>query len=371
MKIDRVETHVVTERLRTPFGMSQWHWEARSSCLVEIVTDEGVTGWGECFGPAEGSRALIETVFAPLLIGADAFEHVALWESMYNRSREWGRAGVPIAAVSGIEIALWDAVGKALGQPVHRLLGGRAPASFESYASAFYYDGEWAGDLEAEARHLLDQGYRHVKMKVGADLRSDVERVHRVRAALGPGVRLAADANRGYTTTEALAFARETESDGLWFFEEPVIPEDLAGYRELRAATAVPIAGGESAFTRWGFAELIESRAVDLLQPDATACGGLRETLLIAGMASVHGIPTLPHVWGSAITVAAGLHLATALPVVTPSLGRTPPVIELDQAPNSFRQTLSDLEIGPVMSVPHGPGLGIEIDRSVIEAYRA
>ncbi|MEV4088983.1 mandelate racemase/muconate lactonizing enzyme family protein, partial [Nonomuraea fuscirosea] len=109
MKIDRVETHVVTERLRTPFGMSQWHWETRSSCLVEIVTDEGVTGWGECFGPAEGSRALIETVFAPLLIGADAFEHVALWESMYNRSREWGRAGVPIAAVSGIEIALWDA----------------------------------------------------------------------------------------------------------------------------------------------------------------------------------------------------------------------------------------------------------------------
>jgi D-galactarolactone cycloisomerase len=227
---------------------------------------------------------------------------------------------VPIAAISGIEIALWDAVGKALGQPVYRLLGGRAPGSFDAYASAFYYGGDWAGDIEAEARHLLEQGYRHVKMKVGAELRSDIERMHRVRAALGPEILLAADANRGYTTAETLVFARETEPDALWFFEEPVIPEDLAGYRELRVSTA----GGESAFTRWGFAELIESRAVDVLQPDATACGGLRETLLIAGMASVHGIPTLPHVWGSAITVAAGLHLATALPVVIPSLGARP-----------------------------------------------
>ncbi|GAA2212846.1 D-galactarolactone cycloisomerase [Nonomuraea monospora] len=371
MKITAVGTHVVTEKLKVPFGMSQWYWEARGSCLVEIATDEGISGWGECFGPAEGSRALIDSVYAPLLAGADPFEHVALWESMYNRGREWGRAGVPIAAISGIEIALWDVVGKALGQPIHRLLGGRAPASFDAYASAFYYGGDWAGDIEAEARHLLDQGYRHVKMKVGADLRTDLERVHRARAALGPDVLLAADANRGYTTAEALLFCRETEADALWFFEEPVIPEDLAGYREIRAATSVPIAGGESAFTRWGFADLIESRAVDLLQPDATACGGIRETLLIAGMASVHGIPTLPHVWGSAITVAAGLHLATALPVVTPSLSRTPPVIELDQAPNSFRQTLSDLAIGPVMSVPQGPGLGIEIDRTVIEAYRA
>ncbi|MEV0386766.1 mandelate racemase/muconate lactonizing enzyme family protein [Nonomuraea sp. NPDC050643] len=371
MRIVAVNTYVVTEKLQTPFGMSQWFWETRGSCLVEIVTDEGITGWGECFGPAEGNRALIDSVFAPLLVGADPFEHVSLWESMYNRSREWGRSGVPIAAISGIEIALWDGIGKALDQPIHRLLGGRASASFDAYASAFYYGGEWEGDVEAEARHLAAQGYRHVKMKVGADLRSDIDRVHRVRAALGPDVRLAADANRGFTTAEALVFARETETDALWFFEEPVIPEDLAGYRELRAATAVPIAGGESSFTRWGFAEMIESRAVDLLQPDATACGGLRETLLIAGMASAHGIPTLPHVWGSAITVAAGLHLATALPVVTPSLGRTPPVIELDQAPNSFRQTLSDLHIGPVMSVPQGPGLGIEIDRTVIEAYRA
>ncbi|MEV0612007.1 mandelate racemase/muconate lactonizing enzyme family protein [Nonomuraea sp. NPDC050404] len=371
MKIVAVKPHVVTEKLKTTFGMSQWQWESRASCLVEIVTDEGIVGWGECFGPAQGARALIDSVFAPLLAGADPFEHVALWESMYNRSREWGRAGVPIAAISGVEIALWDVIGKALGQPVHRLLGGRAPDAFHAYASAFYYGGDWQDDLEAEARSLLDQGYRHVKMKVGADLRADIERVHRVRAALGPGVLLAADANRGYTTAEARLFARETEAASLWFFEEPVIPEDLAGYRELRASVAVPIAGGESMFTRWGFAEMVETRAVDLLQPDATACGGLRETLLVAGLASVHGIPTLPHVWGSAITVAAGLHLATALPVVTPSLGRAAPVIELDQAPNSFRGTLSDLAIGPVMTVPQGPGLGIEIDRTVIEAYRA
>ncbi len=371
MKIESVTTHVIAHRLDVPFGMSQWHWDARASCVVEIRTDDGIIGWGECFGPADGSRALIDTVYGPLLVGRDPREHIDIWESLYNRNREWGRKGVPIAALSGIEVALWDIAGKAAGLPIWRMLGGRDLGEVTAYASAFYYDGPWQGDIEGEARSLLDAGYRHVKMKVGAGLREDVERVSRARAALGPDVRLAVDANRGYTTSEAKRFADELRDADLWFFEEPVLPEDLDGYRELRAMTTVPIAGGESEYTRWGFRDLVERRAVDILQPDATACGGIRETLLIAGMASAHGIQTLPHVWGSSITIAAGLHLITALPQVTPSMGREPLVVELDQAPNPFRSGLADLETGPVMRVPDGPGLGVDVNRDILRDYRA
>jgi D-galactarolactone cycloisomerase len=371
VKITAVLPHVVVQRLEQPFGMSQWLWDVRSSCLVEVVTDDGVIGWGECFGPAEANRALIESVYAPLLVGRDAGGHIALWEAMYNRSREWGRKGLSVTAISGIEIALLDLAGKAAGLPVHRLLGGLAPAGIPAYASSFYYAGPWNGDFEAEAEHLRGQGFTAFKMKVGGQpVDEDIERVRRVRAAVGPGARLAIDANRALTAAEAVRLARGVADCDIWFFEEPVLPEDLAAYREVRAKVDMPIAGGESEYTRWGFRDLLEHRCVDLLQPDATACGGLRETLLIAGMAAAHGIPTYPHVWGSSITVAAALHLISALPAVVPSTARELPWLELDQSPNVFREQLSDLDCGPRMAVPDRPGLGVEIDRSVIEAHR-
>jgi D-galactarolactone cycloisomerase len=307
MKITAVIPHVVTQRLDRPFGMSQWLWENRASCLVEVHTDEGITGWGECFGPAEANRAVIESVYAPILVGRGAGERVELWEEMYNRSREWGRKGISITAISGLEIALWDVAGKAAGLPVYRLLGGSTSGAFSAYASAFYYAGTWDGDLEGEAAHLLAAGYRAFKMKVGGrPVDEDVRRVRRVRAALGPDARLAVDANRGFTAEAAIRFGRAVADQDLWFFEEPVLPEDLDAYARVRSALDVPIAGGESEFARWGFRDFLARNPVDILQPDATACGGIREALLIAGMASAHGIPTLPHVWGSSITMAAG-----------------------------------------------------------------
>jgi D-galactarolactone cycloisomerase len=140
-------------------------------------------------------------------------------------------------------------------------------------------------------------------MKVGGrQIGEDVDRVRRARAALGPDFRLAVDANRAFTAAEAIRFGRAIIDEDIWFFEEPVMPEDLLAYAEVRRSIGIPIAGGESEFTRWGFRDMIATRAVDLLQPDATACGGIRETLLIAGMASAFGIPAIPHVWGSAIT---------------------------------------------------------------------
>jgi len=371
MKITAVVPHVVVQRLDQPFGMSQWLWDVRTSCLVEIITDEGLIGWGECFGPAEANRALIESVYAPLLIGRDPREHVALWEAMYNRNREWGRKGVSITAISGLEIALLDLTGKAAELPVYRLFGGKAPESISAYASSFYYAGPWNDDFEAEAEHLLGLGFSAFKMKVGGlTVDEDIQRVRRVRAAIGPGARLAIDANRALTAAEAVRLGRGVQDCDIWFFEEPVLPEDLSAYQEVRAKLDIPLAGGESEFTRWGFRDILERRSVDFLQPDATACGGIRETLLIAGMASAHGIPTYPHVWGSSITVAAALHIVAALPAVVPSTARELPWLELDQSPNIFREQLSSLDCGPRMRVPEAPGLGIEIDRSVLEEHR-
>lgn len=368
MKITNIRTHIVFQELDQPFGMSQWDWSSRSSCLVEIETDNGFVGWGECFGPADASRALIDNVYSKLLIGEDPRHGVELWQRLYNVNREWGRKGISIAAISGIDIALMDLAGKALGVPVYMLLGGK-PRAFPCYASAFYYGGPWKDDTAAEAEHLRRAGFRAVKMKVGADLKTDIERVRRVRASLGSDIALAIDANRGYTASEAITLIEAVSDLDLWFFEEPVIPEDLQAYQEVRRRSPIPIAGGESEFTRWGFRELIEGRHVDILQPDATACGGIRETLLIAGMASAHGIPTMPHVWGSAITLAAALHIFAALPTVVPSRGRTDPFVELDQAPNALREELSDLKISPIMSTPTGPGLGININHDVIARF--
>ncbi len=368
MKIVAIKTHVVSQRFSEPVGMSQWFWNTRSSCLVEITTDNGITGWGECYGPAQAHRTLIESVFAQILIGRDPLQRVSLWDSMYNVTREWGRKGLTMATISGIDIALWDIAGKHVDLPIYQLLGGAAGNAIEAYASAFYYGGSWAGDFEGEAEALLTKGFRSFKMKVGAGpIESDIARVERVRDALGPDARVAVDANRGFTPGEAVKFGRAITDVDPWFFEEPVLPEDRAGYRNVRAALQMPIAGGESEQTRWGFQELLADRIIDIAQPDPTSCGGISETMRIAGMVSAHSLVLYPHTWGTAVAIAASLQVIAALPETVPSMTRTGPVLELDQAPNIYRDELTNLKIGPLMTLPTGPGLGIEVDRGLLK----
>ncbi|HET6499837.1 MAG TPA: mandelate racemase/muconate lactonizing enzyme family protein [Amycolatopsis sp.] len=368
MKIVEVIPHIIAERLETSFGMSQFYWNTRSSCVVEIVTDEGVTGWGECFGLPAANRALIESMYAPLLIGRDPTERVSLWEAMYQRGRT--HKGIAITALSGVDIALWDLAGKIAGQPVYQLLGGKSDA-VQTYASSFYYGGLFDDDIEREAEHLLKQGFTAFKIKVGGrSIEDDAERVRRVRAAVGPDARLAVDANRGYTAAEAIVFGQAISEQNIWWFEEPVPPEDLAGYARVRAALTIPIAGGESEYTRWGFRDLLAGEYVDVVQPDTEACGGIGEMLLIAGMASAFGAAMSPHVWGSAIATATALHVISALPHGTPSMTRERPRMELDTSPNSLRDKLAFLDPGPIMRVPERPGLGIEIDRAGLDHFR-
>jgi D-galactarolactone cycloisomerase len=372
MKITDVRTHVLVQELDRPFGMSQWYWGSRASCLVEVSTDEGITGWGECYGPAAANAAVITELFGPALRGRDPGERAVLWQQLYNRTRDYGRKGIPVCALSGVDIALWDIAGRAVGQPVHRLLGGPFATELSCYASAFYYptEDEPADAIEEEAARLVAQGFRAAKMKVGGEsIEADVERVRRVRAALGPDVALAVDANRAYSPAQAIAFGeRVTPYDILWF-EEPVEPEDIAGYQEVRAALRIPIAGGESEYTSYGFRDFIGSRCVDIAQPDLTGCGGISEGLRIAAITNAAQVSCFPHVWGSAVAVAAALHFVAALPDPVPSRAAQRPLVELDQAPNALREQLSDLTTGPLIAVPEGPGLGITIDRDVLDKF--
>lgn len=371
MKIKSINTHVIKDELPEKFGMSQWFWNKRAICIVKVETDEGITGWGECFGPAQANAALIKELFSPLLTGRNPLQRRVLWEEMYNHTREFGRKGIAITALSGIDIALWDIFGKVIGKPIAELLGARLETPIISYASSFYYSpDDDLRQIEIDAKNGLDEGYKHFKMKVGAlTLPEDIQRVARVRELIGPDTTLAVDANRAYTTQEALKFAHAIEKYDISWFEEPILPDDTTAYHQLKQQFPMKLAAGESEFTRFGFRRFLEANCVDIAQPDVAACGGISEILNIAALSTAYGVECYPHQWGSGISLAATLHVMASLPTAVPRLAKESARLELDRAPNVFRDRLTSLNIGPVMTVPDKPGLGIEVDSDMLDHF--
>ena len=375
MQIVAVDTFVLRHTLDEPFGFSQWWYDARTAMLVRVTADDGTTGWGEAYGPPEPSAAIIDHVLAPLILGADPRDTLPLWERMYARTRDNGRGGMVLHALSAVDIALWDLKGKALGVSVSRLLGGRFRERVQVYATGLYFRprSEFAAELVAEARGYVAEGFRSIKLKIGLDPETDLRHVRAVREAVGPAIALMVDANHAYDAATAIRLGRACEELGVRWFEEPVIPEDLEAYAEVARALDLPIAGGEAEFTRFGFRRLLEARAVDIIQPDLTATGGFTECQRIAALASAHGVRYLPHVWGSAVGLAAGLQFVAALPSATAALRPLEPLFELDRTPNRFRDELTDEPPSPVdgwLAIPARPGLGITIDEATLARYR-
>jgi D-galactarolactone cycloisomerase len=214
-----------------------------------------------------------------------------------------------------------------------------------------------------------------VKLKVGYGVEEDARVTRAVRDAIGPSLGLMIDANHAYDAVAAIRLGRRVEELEIGWFEEPVPPEDVAGHREVRTALSIPVASGECEFTRFGFRELITTRAVDIVQPDTCSAGGLSECKKIADMAAAYGLRYAPHVWGSGIAIAAALQLLAVLPSFTPpSLNPLDPMLEFDCTEHPIRQAILSSPIEPVagmVTVPDGPGLGIEVDRSAIEHFRA
>jgi L-alanine-DL-glutamate epimerase-like enolase superfamily enzyme len=385
MKITRIEARWI----RFPIPSERQHVSdfgqvaSFDTALVEITTDNGLVGVGEAenaAGSAGTYRALVALIndeIGPRLIGRDPRDAGPIWDDLYSgvrahyaRSRghafpEISRRGLSVAAISGIDIALWDLLGKSLGVPVWRLLGGRKAERMPAYASGGWADAANIG--EQLAGYIERGGFRAVKMRVGAmdgEVHVSAARVAAARARLGPGIALMCDAHGTFTVSEAKRFCHMVRDCDIAWLEEPVSPDDKPGQAEVRRYTHIPIASGESEYTRFDFRDLIEHRAVDILQPDLAICGGITEGLRIGALAAAHNLMLIPHLWAGAPAFAAGLHLAatsTASSWLEYSLGANPMLHDLVE--ESFQ-----VEAGMV-AIPERPGLGITLKRQIVDAH--
>ena len=380
MKIISVTAHPLRTELETPFAFSQGWVRARSATLVEIRTDDGLIGWGEAFCQGlevpEISATIIRDCLAEMIIGENPLDTERLWFAMYNRSRDFGRKGSVMAAISAIDTALWDIAGKAYGKPVWQLLGGAFRREVEPYATGFYRIGGKgeAGRLVEEAHRHRERGFRFMKVKIGFGVEDDIEVMNAIHAALeGSGVTLMVDANHAYGRAEAVYLGEAMAHMGLRWFEEPVVPEDLDSYAHLRTRLPMAIAGGENEHGLYGFNALFRAGAVDIAQPDIGSCGGITGMRHIAALAQASGIEVNPHVWGSAVAQAASLQVIAALPDANHALFARQPILEYDQSAHPFRNELTTapmkMENG-LVAISGAPGLGIEVRQDTIEAYR-
>lgn len=342
--------------------------------LVEIVADDGRSGWGEAYGPPAPSKTIVDELYAPRLIGRDPMDTTVIWEELYAAMRDYGRTGFPVAALSAVDIALWDLKGKILAQPVAKLLGGAFRTRLTAYATGLYRHDvpDHAAALAAEARGYINDGFRLMKLKVGFGVEADARSARAVREAIGRECRLAVDANHAYDAMTAIRLGRLIEPLDIAWFEEPVAPEDLDGYLQVKQALTMPISGGEAEYTRFGFRALVARRCVDILQPDICACGGFTEAARIAALANTWGVTVYPHVWGSAVGLHASLQWAASLPPNPAALIPDELWFELDRTANPFREHLAAEPLeraGAMIEVPDRPGLGLEVDRAVLERY--
>jgi L-rhamnonate dehydratase len=379
MKITNVEVLV----LEAPGGYSapeagEEAYGIKYLGIVKITTDAGITGYADLETQPHVARAIVD---APakgvtpgfeglrcVLLGEDPFEVERLWHKMYMASVYYGRRGAAIQVISGIDIALWDIIGKATGQPVYKLLGGGHRDRVRAYASTLFRP-EPAGMTEACLQYL-DQGFTAVKFGwgvFGQDPDRDEMLVASARRALGDKVDLLVDAGwyLPRTPKEAIRMVRRIEPYRPFFVEEPLHPEDYDGYARLAGAVDTPIACGEQEATEWGFQLLIERGKVDVVQPDLSRCGGFTTARKIVHMVELHNRLCIPHAWISDLLTAASLHLNAFMRrsvfqefnVTTGPLSR-----EICKNPIRMRDGY--------LPVPQGPGLGVEVDEAVIEKYR-
>ena len=392
MRITDVRTIAVEVKLKQTVFDANYTMATKLALLVEVVTDEGLIGLGEAAhfgGPMASTAQVIEHELKPYLIGENPNDIERLWERMHRRAYKHARGGIVIAAISGIDIALWDLRGKMANMPVWRLLGGyrkRVPA----YATGgFYAEGKGVRELVSEMESYVKAGFRAVKMKVGRNsdvelsalrasnergvaevsLATDIERVAAVRKAIGPDIRLAVDANGAWDVATAVKMGRAMEAFDIYWYEEPVWPDDVEGSREVAEKLSIAVAGYETcSYGIVDFARYISARAVHFVQPDVAWAGGLTESLKIAHLAQAANLPIAPHIHGSAVAVAAGLHLLGA--VRNGSMAETVfPAHEL--MTDLVREPLTLDPASGEIELSERPGLGIELDPETVQRFKA
>ena len=337
---------------------------SRSALLVEVHTDEGITGIGSCSGNGMLIEIIVERVLKRLLVGMDPTNIEEVWDKAYFRGgiREFGSRGIGVVALSGIDIALWDILGKVKGLPVYKLLAGPRRERVKVYATALYPDA--VERVVDKAVTLAERGFRAVKIKVGFDLAQDVAIVGAVRRQLGKDFTIMTDANQGYKIDAAIKAAAAFAELGVTWLEEPLFCEDIEAHARLKSQSQVPIALGENLHTRFAFEAFMARNAVDYLQPDVARAGGISEIMKIGQIADHYQLPVSLHTWGDGVALAASLHLSAAL--------ENSPVMELDTTHNPLRTEILNQQPefrDGFMIAPQGPGLGVALDPAAIRKY--
>jgi D-galactarolactone cycloisomerase len=372
-RVDRVDAFPLSYSLDTAYGSARGTVAARTTTLVRLVTTDGVAGWGECFGPPRVMAPLVEELSAPL-IGQPVSDIEPFIAQSLQRAYHLSNGGLHVCALSGLDIAMWDAWARTLDVSVSRLLGGRARDVVRAYASTGYV----TADLEVErfkesVLAAVEEGFTAVKVKIGLGLELDRPRAEATREAIGDAGILMVDFNANCTADTARRIVDGLSDLNIYWMEEPVPPEDLEGYRSLRQL-GIPVAAGEALFTRYGFREIIASRLVDVVQPDVQKCGGLSEAKVIAHLARTWNVRLAPHHWGGAVSQAATLQFLASIPDYPHTEHAPEPLwLEFDRAPNALRE---DLPVEPIradgsyVEIPDGPGLGIELNDDAVQALR-
>ena len=372
LKITRVTTFHLECELERAFGasVSVPLDKTRTALLVKIETNAGHVGWGET-SPISGAQATIDTVLGPKLIGQNPMEYRRLWRSL------WGPNFGNGLATGAVDIALNDIRGKVLGLPVAEVFGGRFREKVPVYVSALdYVEGiPIEKYYPARAEKMIKQGHRAIKMRLGRfPVAREARVIKKIRKIVGPDVKLMADGNGAYTMGNALKMADHMADLDFEFLEEPMPQRsnNSPGYERLREKMPLPLAGGEAVDSRDAAHALLTRRAFDIIQPDASLCGGIGEVVFISELAYLSGTRCFPHCWGADIIIAATVHALSLVPDPHFGLPTDTPFLELDQSENPWREGLAKGQIevkDGYVTVPRKPGLGIEVDEKLVRKY--
>jgi len=391
MRITDVRTIPVEVKLPKPVYDANYTMATKPALLVEVETDQGLVGLGEAAhfgGPMQSTSQVIENELRNYLVGQDPRNIEYLWEVMHRRAYKHARGGIVIAAISGIDIALWDLRGKMAGMPLWRLLGGYRQTVPAYATGGFYSVGKGIKELALEMETYVKHGFRAVKMKVGRNpgielsplramdnaseclvaLADDIARVAAVREAIGPDIKLMVDANAAWDVPTAVRMGRAMQGYDIYWYEEPVSPDDVAGSVEVAAKVDIALAGYETcSYGIVDFNDYIKARAVHFVQPDVAWAGGLTEALKIAHMAQAANLPIAPHIHGSAVAVAAAVHLLGA--VRNGSMAET--VFPAHALMNELVKEPLLVDKNGNITLSERPGMGIELEPKIVKKYLA
>jgi L-alanine-DL-glutamate epimerase-like enolase superfamily enzyme len=364
LKITDIHTYSLSIPMKVPKAISTRPIYSRDFGVVEVFTDEGIVGVGYTFNR---TAPIIADQLKRLVIGLDPFDVEYLWQKMYANEGSSYQKGLSVRAISMIDIALWDIIGKATNRPLYKILGGfkdRVPC----YTSAGYYrvppTSQSVNELVEEMCGLAKKGARYLKMRIGGlALEQDIKRVRAVRAALGDGVGLMVDANNAYSFIEALKMGRWLEKENVFWFEEPLRPDDWRGYRQLVRQLEIPVVSGELEYTRFGFRDIIMRGAADIIQPDACVCGGVTEWKKIVAFADTLCVPVAPHVIGDG---GVNLHLAATCNnlLLMEYFEKESEISKVEELFNEYTEAKDGY-----VEVPKKPGLGLSLNRKTLERY--